>query len=56
MNQPSSEVKAIIKEWVDMQRDKYGPNWKEILSKEMAEDFCNRYGPTLNALCRRVKP
>lgn len=56
MSQPSPEVKAIVKEWVDMQQDKYGPDWKEILADEMAEDFCQKYGPVLNELCRRVKP
>lgn len=33
---PSPEVKAILKTWVALQKEKYGENWKEILAKEMA--------------------
>jgi len=33
---PSPEVKAILKEWCEMQRAKYGPDWKRILANEMA--------------------
>jgi hypothetical protein len=36
-NPPSPEVKAIMKEWCEMQRQKYGPDWKRILAKEMTE-------------------
>lgn len=42
----SPEVKAIIKEWCEMQRVKYGPDWKRILATEMAE----KSAPVLSAL------
>ena len=32
----SPEVKAIIREFCRIQREKYGPDWKKILAKEMA--------------------
>lgn len=35
--EPSPEVKAIIKQWVEHNRAKYGPDWKKILAKEMAD-------------------
>jgi len=34
---PLPEVRAILKEWCDMQRMKYGPDWKRILAREMVE-------------------
>lgn len=34
--QPSPEVKALLKEWCKMQEEKYGPDWKKVLAKEMA--------------------
>ena len=37
--EPPPEVRAILKEWCDMQREKYGPDWKRILAREMADDF-----------------
>lgn len=37
MKEPSPEVKEILKEFVKKQKAKYGDDWKEILSKEMAE-------------------
>jgi hypothetical protein len=48
---PSPEVKAILKEWCDMQREKYGPDWKNILAKEMSE----RTGPVIDALLQATK-
>lgn len=33
---PSAEVKAILKEFCELQRAKYGPDWKKILAAEMA--------------------
>ena len=44
---PSPEVKALISQWVKMQRAKYGPNWKEIVAKEMVEK-------TAPMLCRLI--
>ena len=35
---PSPEVKALLREFCEIQRAKYGENWKEILSKEMAKN------------------
>lgn len=35
--EPSPEVKAILKEFCNMQRAKYGPDWKKILAAEMTE-------------------
>ncbi|UGY23752.1 hypothetical protein HU675_0038365 [Bradyrhizobium septentrionale] len=34
--EPSPEVKAIIAEFVAIQKAKYGPDWKKKLSAEMA--------------------
>lgn len=34
---PSPEAKAIIKQWCDLNREKYGPDWKNILAKQMAD-------------------
>lgn len=34
--EPSPEVKAIIAEFVEVQKAKYGPDWKEKLSASMA--------------------
>ena len=34
---PSPEVKALIKEWCDLERAKYGPDWKKIVAKQMAK-------------------
>jgi hypothetical protein len=34
--EPSPEVKAILKEFCDIQRAKYGPDWKKNLAAEMA--------------------
>jgi hypothetical protein len=35
--EPSAEVKKILGEFCRIQRDKYGPDWKKILAKEMAD-------------------
>jgi hypothetical protein len=37
MSEPSPEVKKVISEFVRVQREKYGEDWKAILAKEMAE-------------------
>ncbi len=34
---PSPEVKAMIRNFCQIQHEKYGPDWKQILAKEMAE-------------------
>jgi hypothetical protein len=49
--EPSPEVKAIIREFCDIQRAKYGPDWKKILAKEMAE----KSKPFLEALLKLQK-
>lgn len=36
--EPSPEVKAVIRNFVAVQREKYGENWKEILSAKMAAE------------------
>lgn len=35
--EPSPEVRAIIKKFVEVNREKYGPDWKKIVSKQMAD-------------------
>lgn len=44
--EPSPEVKKILGEFVRVNREKYGPNWKAILAKEMEE----KSAPFLQAL------
>lgn len=34
--EPSEEVKAVIREFVRVQRERYGENWKDVLAAEMA--------------------
>lgn len=34
---PSPETKAIVKEWCEMQRAKYGPDWKRVVAKQMSD-------------------
>jgi hypothetical protein len=34
--EPSAEVKAYIGEFVRIQREKYGEDWKKVLAAEMA--------------------
>ena len=48
---PSSEVKKAIGEFVRVQREKYGDDWKAILAKEMAE----KSAPLLQALLKDRK-
>lgn len=36
MTEPSPAVKAILKAYVEKQREKYGDNWKEIKAAELA--------------------
>lgn len=53
---PSPEVKAIIKKFVEIQKEKYGDDWKEKLSAEMAASttpfllFLRDLGKATNAL------
>jgi hypothetical protein len=46
--EPSPEVKAIIREFCRVQRAKYGPDWKHILAKEMAEKSAPYVAAILN--------
>lgn len=48
--EPSPEVKDIIKEWCRLNEVKYGPEWKKILAKEMAEKTMKELGPLLSKL------
>lgn len=48
---PSPEVRALIKAFVEKQREKYGPDWKAKLSAEMAEQS----QPFVDFLLGRVK-
>ncbi len=43
---PTPEVKAILSEWVRIQRERHGENWKEIVAKDMAA----KTAPTLERL------
>ena len=44
-NNLSPEATALIKQWCDMQKEKYGENWKEILAKEMAKETMKKLQP-----------
>ncbi len=35
--EPSPEVRAMMQEFVRINKEKYGPDWKNILAKQMAE-------------------
>lgn len=37
MSDDKEAAKAMIRSWVQMQRDKYGENWIEIKAQEMAD-------------------
>ena len=37
MIEPSPEVKSILKEFVRVQRDKHGPDWKRVVAADMAK-------------------
>lgn len=49
--EPSPEVKKIIGEFVRVNREKYGDDWKKILAKEMADQS----RPFLEALLKLQK-
>ena len=49
--EPSPVVKKIIGEFVRVNREKYGPDWKKILAKEMADQS----RPVLEALLKLQK-
>jgi len=34
---PSPEVRALLKEWCDIERAKYGLDWKKIVAKQLAD-------------------
>ena len=48
---PSTEVKKIVGEFVRIQSEKYGPDWKKIIAKEMADQT----RPFLEALLKLQK-
>lgn len=55
-SQVSPELKALIKQWTDMQKEKYGPNWKEILAKEMSSQMVSTgVAPYFNFLLKNSK-
>jgi len=45
-NEPSPEVKAILKSFVAVQKEKYGDDWKKKLASEMAA----KTAPVVHAL------
>ena len=49
--EPSPEVKAVLKEFCEVQRAKYGPDWKKILAAEMTKASM----PYINAILRLQK-
>jgi len=49
---PSPELKALIKEFCQIQREKYGPDWKAILAKEMAD----KSAPVVEGLLKVMRP
>jgi len=49
---PSPEVRAILKQFCDIQREKYGPDWKRILAKEMTE----KTAPVIDKLLSLGRP
>lgn len=45
---PSTELKELLRKWVAIQKEKYGDDWKNKLSKEMAaetmkQDFISQF-------------
>lgn len=50
--EPSPEVKEMISKFVQVQRLKYGPGWKEILAAEMAA----KATPVVNAILALRRP
>lgn len=50
--EPSPEVKEMIRRFVQVQRLKYGPDWKKVLSAEMAA----KATPFVNALLAFRRP
>lgn len=50
MKEPSPEVKAAVREWVKMQQEKYGPDWKRILAEEMTRKTAPFLGALLKAM------
>ena len=51
MAEPSPEVKALLKEWCRVEREKYGPDWKKIVAKQMADASM----PYVNAILQMGK-
>ena len=48
---PSPEVKAILREFVRVKKEKYGDDWKKIVAGELADQTT----PVLRALLRTKK-
>jgi hypothetical protein len=48
---PSPAVRAMLSEFVRINRERYGENWKEIVAKEMAA----KTAPVLEALLKLRK-
>lgn len=36
-SEAEDDLKRLMKQWVQIQKDKYGDNWKKVLAKDMAE-------------------
>lgn len=53
MNHISPQVKSIIKEWVEFNKAKYGPDWKKIVSEQMTADLMK--DPVMEKLVEGLK-
>lgn len=49
--EPSPEVRAVLREFCKIQREKYGPDWKRIFAKEMTE----KTAPYIDAILKLGK-
>ena len=49
---PSPELKALLAEFCRIQREKYGPDWKAVLAKEMAD----KTAPVVEGLLKGMRP
>jgi hypothetical protein len=47
----SPEVRTMLREFCKIQREKYGPDWKRILAKEMTE----KTAPYVDAILKLSK-
>jgi len=55
LSEPSPEVKELIREWVKLNKKKYGPKWKEILAQEMTEQSMPLINELLNLKKENLK-